>query len=422
MIYKLYGLLVCCLFISGCVASGDSSSIAVSTAQISMTPTTQNPSTPTLKAPQETISVSSPISNPGPPICPDLPRPAMFFQAKDEDGYILRHAASKSECTMQFDPAIGRLLALTANGIYYSTDVASEESTKQQIIHYASDGTLTRLPLLDADNLYHYFVISPSGSQIAWSQLKIAKITEDNHKILVSELYSANADGSEVQLLHSVDNTAEVKRDTPYIAWMIRPLRFVDDGALLFTVQPDGKGGSWNAYTGRYNNLYRVSLSDGDITLVYECPVDDYSDCIGDISADNAYFVVTKRQVGKVTVFQMDGTAVATYSGPGQDYIGHPTFSPTGDLVFMSADVVEDQITIEQAYISFVAKPYEKAAVTLVREPLSFIWGWADDQHILYTAVEDKQFQEFQESVVNLDGNVERLPKRYGYFHGILPE
>jgi hypothetical protein len=418
MIY-LYGLLVCCLLVSGCVANNDSLSTVGSTAN-SMTLTTQNPSTPTLNALQETTSVTSSISNPGPPICPDLPRPAMFFQANEGDGYILRHAASKSECAMQFDPAIGRLLALTANGIYYSTDVTSEESIKQQIIHYASDGTLTRLPLLDADNLYHYFVISPSGSQIAWSQLKIAKITEDDQKILVSELYSANADGSEVQLLHSVDNIAEVKRNTPY--WMIQPLHFVDDGALLFTVGPNGKGGAWNAYTGQYSNLYRVSLSDGDITLVYECPVDDYSDCIGDISADNAYFAVTNRQVGEVTVFQMDGTAVATYTGPGQGYIGRPTFSPTGDLVFMSADLAEDQFTIEQAYIGFVVKPYEKAAVTLVREPLSFIWDWADDQHILYTAEEDKQFQESRLSVVSLNENVERLPKRYGYFHGILPE
>ena len=416
-INKLYGLLVCCLLISGCVISNGGLSTVESTAN-RMTPTAQNPSTPTLRAPQETSSVISPISSPGLPICSDLPRPAMFFQADEGDDYILYHAASKSECTMRFDPAIGRLLALTTNGIYYSTDVTREESTKQQIIHYANDGTLTRLPLLDADNLYHYFVISPSGSQIAWSQLKIAKITADNHKILVSELYSARADGSEAKLLYRVDNVAEVERGAPYIAWMIQPLRFVDDGTLLFTVQPDGKGGSWNAYTGRYSNLYRVSLSAGDITLVYECPVDDYSDCIGDISADNAYFVVTKRQVGKVTVFEMDGTAVATYSGPGQNYIGRPTFSPSGDLVFMSADVVEDRVTIEQAYISFVAKPYEEATVTLVREPLSFIWGWVDDQHILYTAVKDEQFQL---SVVSLNRNVERLPKRYGYFHGVLP-
>lgn len=344
----------------------------------------------------------------------------MLFQASDGDDYVLYHAASKSECTLQFDPPIGRLLTLTTNGIYYSTDVTSEESTKQQIIHYANDGTLTRLSFLDADNLY-YFVISPGGSKVAWSQLRVARVTEDDHKVFVSELSSANVDGSEVKLLHRVDNVAEVKRGAPYIIWVIQPLRFVDDDTLLFTIQPDGKGGSWNAYTGQYSNLYQVSVSDGDITLVYECPVDDYSDCIGDISADNAYFAVTHREVGKVTVLQMDGTAATTYSGPGQEYIGHPRFSPTGDLVFMSADVGEDQITIEQAYLSFVAKPYEKTAVTLVREPLSFIWRWVDEQHILYTAVRGEQVHEFQLSVVSPTGNVERLPKRYGYFHGILP-
>jgi hypothetical protein len=98
-----------------------------------------------------------------------------------------------------------------------------------------------------------------------------------------------------------------------------------------------------------------------------------------------------------------------------------PTFSSTGDLVFMSADVADDQITIEQAYMRLVTKPYETAAITLLREPLSFIWDWVDEQHILYTAVEDKQPQAFSMSLVKLDGGVERLPKTYGHFLGVLP-
>jgi hypothetical protein len=344
----------------------------------------------------------------------------MVFQAKNREDYILRHVASKSECPMQFDPPISRLLALTANGAYYSTRVSGEESTNQRFFHYANDGTLTELPFLDVDNI-RYFVISSSGSQVAWSQLRIAKTTEDE-EIAVSELYSAKADGSELQQLHSEDNVAEVKRGTPDIAWEIQPLRFVDDSDLLFTVQPTGRGGSWNSSTGRYSNLYRMSMSRGDTTLVYECPVDDYSSyCIGDISADSAYFAVTMREADEITVFRMDGTPVATYSGPGQDYIGFPAFSPTGDLVFMSADVAEDQITIEQAYMSLVAKPYDKVAITLLREPLSFIWDWVDEQHILYTVVEDKQPQAFSPSLVKFDGAVERLPETYGHFLGILP-
>jgi hypothetical protein len=344
----------------------------------------------------------------------------MVFQAEDGEDYVLRHVASKSECTMQFDPPISRLLALTADGIYYSTRLTGEEATNQQVIHYANNGTLTGLPFLDVENI-RYFVISSSGSQVAWSELRIAETTQDE-EIVVSELYSAKADGSQVRLLHSVDNAAEVKRGAAYMAWIVQPLRFVDDSDLLFAIQPDGKGGSWNSITGRYSNLYQVSTSRGDTTLVYECPVDDYSDCIGDISADSAYFAVTKREAEKITVFRMDGRPVATYSGPGQDYIGFPTFSPSGDLVFMSADVAEDQITIEQAYISLVAKPYEKAAIILLGEPLSFIWDWVDEEHVLYTAVEDKQPQAFSPSLVNLDGDVERLPKTYGHFRGVLPQ
>jgi hypothetical protein len=343
----------------------------------------------------------------------------MVFQAKNSEDYILRHVASEAECPMQFDPPVSRLLALTTDGVYYSTRAAAEESTDQKLIHYANDGTITGLPFLDVDNI-RYFVISPSGSLVAWSLLRTAKTPEDQ-ELVISELYSARADGSEVRMLHRVDNAAEVKRGAPYIAWEIQPLRFVDDSDLLFTVQPDGKGGSWNSSTGRYSNLYQVSLPGGDTTLIHECPVDGNSDCIGDISADYTSYVVTNREDDEITVFQMDGAPIATYTGPGQDYIGLPTFSPAGDLVFMSADVAEDQITIEQAYMSLVTKPYEKAAATLLREPLSFIWNWVDEQHILYTAVEDNQPQAFSKSLVKLNGDVERLPKTYVRFLGLQP-
>ena len=419
MMNKFYALLIFCLFISSCVAPADNSSIdGRLTAVISRTPTTQSPSEPTLMGSLKETSVTSSLSEPEAPICPDLPRPAMVFQAKNDEGYIFRHVASKSECMMQFDPPISRLHALTANGVYYSTADTGEESTNQKLIYYANDGTLTELPFLDVDNI-RYFVISSSGSQVAWSLLRLAKTTEDE-EIVVSELYSAKADGSEARLLHKVDNAVEVKRGEPYIAWMIQPLRFVDDSDLLFTVQPDSRGGAWNSSTGRYSNLHQKSISHGDTTLVCECGVDDHS-CIGDISADSTYFAVTKHEADEIAVYGMDGTPVATYSGPGQDFIGFTTFSSTGDLVFMSADVADDQITIEQAYMSLVTKPYEKAAITLLREPLSFIWDWVDEQHILYTAVEDKQTQAFSMSLVKLDGGVERLPKTYGHFLGVLP-
>ena len=211
MIQKFHALLIGYLFISSCVAPGDSSSTIVGpTAVISRTPTTQSPFEPTPVASQKITSTPSSISNPGPPICPDVPRPAMVFQAENGEDYILRHVASKSECTMQFDPPISRLLALTADGVYYSTRVTGEESTNQKLVHYANDGTLTELSFLDVDNI-RYFVISPSGSQVAWSELRIAKTTEDE-ELVVSELYSAKADGSQVRLLRSVDNAAEVKR------------------------------------------------------------------------------------------------------------------------------------------------------------------------------------------------------------------
>jgi hypothetical protein len=419
--HKLYALLICCFFISSCVATVDKKSNIVSPAAVSSgTPTIESPSEHTSGVPQKSTLPSS-ASQSGPAICPDLPRPAAVFQAENGEGYIFRHVASESECIVQFDPRIHRLLTLAADGVYYSTRETGEDPTNQKFIHYANDGTRAELPFFDPDDNIGYFVVSPSGSQVAWSVLRTAKTTEDE-EIVVSELYSAKADGSQVRLLQSVDNAAEVKRGEPYIAWMIQPVRFTDEGDLLFAVHPAGRGGVWNAYTGQYSNLHRISVSGGDSTLVYECPADDHSDCIGDISPDNVYLAVTERESGEITVLRTDdGTSVATYTGPGKDYIGRPSFSPTGDLVFMSADVAEDQITIEQAYVSFVAKPYEQAAVTLVREPL-IIWNWVDGQHVLYTAVGDQQTDPFKLSLVDLDGRLERLPETYAQFLGILPQ
>lgn len=357
---------------------------------------------------------------PGPPICPQLPRPAMVFQADNGEDYLLRHAASKLECTIQFDPPISRLLLLTVDGVYYSTPVIGEAAANHRILHYANDGTRSEQSFLDADSIGS-LVISSSGSHVAWSQRRIAETTE-GEEIIVSELYSAKTDGSDIRLLHSMDNADAVNRGEPYIGWIIHPLRFLDESELLFTIEPDGRGGSWNAQTGRYSNLYQISISTAENDLIYECPADDFSSfCIGDISADSAYFAVTKREAGEITLFHMDGTPVGTYSGPGQDYIGFPTFGPTGDFVFMTADVAGDQITIEQAFMSLVTKPYETAAIILLREPLSYIWDWVDEQHIFYTAVEDGQTVSFLPSLVKLDGAVERLPETYGLFQGVLP-
>jgi hypothetical protein len=344
----------------------------------------------------------------------------MVFQAENSENYILRHGASKSECSMHFDPPISRFMAMTSDGVYYSTPATGEEFTNQKYIHYANDGTLTELPFLDDADI-QYFVVSSGGSQIAWSQQRMARTTEDE-EIIISELYSANADGSELQLLHTVDNATEVKRGESFIVWIIQPLRFLDDSDFLFAVQPDGRGGSWNSSTGRYSNLYQMSLLGGDRALIYECPVDDYSSfCIGDISADSAYFAVTKREANEITVFRIDGTPIAVHSGPGQEYIGFPTFSSSGDFVFMSADVAEDQTTIEQGYISLVTKPFDKESIILLRDPLSFIWDWVDEQHILYTATIDRPPQAFSPSLVKLNGGVERLPKTYGNFQGVMP-
>ncbi|MCP4525669.1 MAG: hypothetical protein GY833_07150, partial [Aestuariibacter sp.] len=292
------------------------------------------------------------------PICPDLPRPAMLFQL-DSDGveYVLHHPNSDSECTLQFNPSVSQILALTASGVYYTTVVTSNNVTTGQVLHYANDGTITLLPYVNVTDWF-YFLVTPDGSRVAWSRAEVT-ITSEGDEVFVNELYSANVDGSEMRMLYSQSNVIEAEGMR-----IVQPLRFADDGNLLFAIQLIGKGGRWDAYTGRYSNLYRVPINGGDTILLYECAVDNRGDCIGDISTDNAYFAVTDRNAGEVVIYSLEGSLIATYSGRGQEHIGHPNFSPNGDLVFMSADVKDDG-SIEQGYISYTRSPYEETALPL---------------------------------------------------------
>jgi len=349
---------------------------------------------------------ASPLPTPGLPICPDLPRPAMLFQLDSEDTrYVLYHLTGSTECALQFDPPVSRILALTSTGVYYTSVITSEDAIAEQVIRYANDGTVTLLPYIGVTAPFH-FLVSSDGSRVAWGRTE-SKATTEGDGILVSELYSANSDGSEIRLLYSHDNTIEAGESR-----IAQPLSFTDDGNLLFTIQQIGKGGRWDAYTGRYSNLYSVPIGGGDAVLIYECSPENRGDCIGDVSANNAYFAVTNRNLGEVVIYNLRGTLITTYVGPGQGYTGRPNFNSDGDLVFMSADVTADG-SIKQGYISYAQKSYKDAALPIFTGLVRYIWSWVDEEHILCSG--DFDF------VIDLQGNVIRLPDAYARFWGVLP-
>jgi hypothetical protein len=329
----------------------------------------------------------------------------MLFQLDTDDTkYVLRHPASGTECALHLDPAVSRILALTASGVYYTTVITSEDVAVEQVVHYANDGAITLLSYIDVTELFG-FLASADGSHVSWSRIETTE-TAEGYEVFTSELYSANADGSEVRLLYDESSTAVARIRTAH------PLRFTSDGSLIFTIQLVGKGGRWDTYTGRYSNLYRVPVDGGNIASLYECAADNRGDCIGDISSDSAYFAVTDRNAGEVIIYTLAGSLTTRYLGPGQEYVGRPNFSSSGDIVFMSADVKDDG-SIEQGYISHAKSPYEKAALPLFTGTVTYIWAWVDEEHILCSG--DFEF------IIDLQGNIQHLPETYGRFLGVLP-
>ncbi|MBN1876078.1 MAG: hypothetical protein JXA33_17775 [Anaerolineae bacterium] len=329
----------------------------------------------------------------------------MLFQLDSDDTrYVLHNPANGTECVLQFDPPVSQMLMPTSSGVYYTTVITSGNTITEQVIHYANDGTITSLPYIDVTALFGFFA-SSDGSRVAWSQTEITE-TGEGDQAYTSDLYSADADGSEIHLLYTKDSSNRTGM------WTIHPLRFTNDGNLLFTIQPAGKGGRWDAYTGRYSNLYSVPVDGSNIALLYECSTDNRGDCIGDISADNAYFAVTDRNAGEVIVYTLAGSLTARYPGPGQEYVGHPNFNFSGDLVFMSADVKDDG-SIKQGYISYAESPYKKTALPLFTGTVTYIWAWVDEGHILCS--DDSKF------IIDLQGNIQRLPEIYDRFLGVLP-
>jgi hypothetical protein len=373
---------------------------------------TQSLPTPTEFFPTPTLPVLTTSS----PICPELPRPAALFRL-DEEGtkHMLYHPASDMECTFQFDPPISRVLALTSGGVYYTTVIADEDSATEQALYYANDGTVTLLPYikqLDPSLVEPlYLLVSPDGSHIVWSQIEAVETTGEGEEY-VSKMYSADVNGNKMRLLYSQNSMIEAN-----IMVIPLPLRFTDDGSLLFAIDLIGKGGHWLNFTGRYSNLYRMPAFGGEATLLYECPEDDISDCIGDISANGDYFVVTDKDAGEIIIYNLEGSPVATYSGPGQDHIGHPLFSPEGALVFMSVDVrwENGDVEIEQGYVSYIESPSEEMSPLIFTEPVMDLGAWIGNEYIL-CASPDK-------FIVDLQGNVRDLPvEPYSSFLGVWPQ
>lgn len=344
-------------------------------------------------------------------LCPEVSRPAMLVGNFDNpSGLILIDPASQVSCDiLLLQPPFGRILT-AAGDIYYPVfDPEAETITVWRL--RATDGSQTPLEFttVSMEQFGPFsFILSGDGTKIAWGRAMVN--SESDPPIYRNDLWVANIDGSnQVALLEQVEND-----DTRYV----EPVRFTQDNSTLFyALQPDGIGGTIFNFSGRFDNLYRVSTAGGESELLYDCSTDGNLLCIGDISPDGSTLTYTQPDSGVVQVMGSAGSLVNTITPPATDYIGPAIFGPTGNLAIISATLVQpdQEESLPQptpGYISLVEPPYTGEPRTLLsNDGVATLWEWLDDHRLAYGNIDETG--SIGTSIVTIEGQSTQLSPNF---------
>jgi hypothetical protein len=346
-------------------------------------------------------------------LCPEVNRPAILIaDYENPSNLILVDPETQTRCDILLpQPPFGRIMT-DAGNIYYP--VFDPEAETVTIWQLSSDGeqlplTFTGVPAEQFGPIN--FVLSDDGAKIAWG--RAVTNFEADPPIYHNDLWVANIDGSEmVSLLEQVENS-----ESRYV----EPVRFSrDKGTLYYALQPDGLGGSIFSFSARFDNLYEVSTGGGQGQLLFDCATElaETPFCIGDISPDGNYLAYTQPDQGLVKVLGHDGSVVADLTPPTTDYIGPALFGPGGDLVFISATLVEaetDEPGLPQpspGYLSLLRPPYTGQAETLLTDDrVATLWEWLDENRVAFGSIDEAG--NIGTSLVTLEGQVTQLSPNF---------
>ena len=343
------------------------------TATIAMTPTAE-PTAPVVATPTEEPTTElpptdAPVSD---HFCPDVTRPALLLFIPGQE-YVVTNPLTGETCSLPFPEPLPGRLQVVGDSLYYH---AAEDDAI--VVHRLTpDGTVEALPYAAVDpaerGLAYEFVVSGDGRAIAWSS---AGPDPDDLETIVSDLWVADIASGEVSLLAS--HVAEGESRT------LTPVRFSDTGeTLVYTLQPIGLGGIWSAFNGRYDNLYTIPVAGGEPTLVYDCAADGLFLCIGDFHMfrDDAPTLVTVDAPAGTVVVRSAGQVINTLPVDA-GYVGFPTFSPTGEFIFYSADLSEEEVLPQAASLHRVAPPIAPAETVISDPQIILPQRFLDDSHL----------------------------------------
>ena len=349
--------------------------------------------------------------------CPEVPRPAVALSVLGES-FLVVNPPPDASCTATLDGGAPARFQVGGDALYW---VAMSDQG-YVVRRLSADGQTTDLAFTARSQEeamgFYSFAVSADGRQIAWAVGRPAAQEADNSGETVSEMWVANTDGSEVvSPLGEQRSSAEQSR-------AFVPVRFSDDGSTLFyTWQPLGVGGSWSAFTGRFDNLYSLRLrTDAPASLVFDCAELDLFICLGDfleLDAQASTLAYVDGE-GALVIRNGLGDTLNTIAPEGANYVSYPTFHRNGELVFYAAELTDDSLLPAAATIYRVAPPTAPAEALASDPGLLPPQDWLDGTRAVvgYAAGES----DWRTAVVGLDGTVTVLDAANGSFVAVLNE
>lgn len=341
--------------------NGDNAATPIAVVEATSLPATAVP--PTAEPPAPTVPpVVEPTAMPEPVaavLCPEVPRPALLLFTGT--AYELHNPLSGERCRVPL-PAddIGPEFIASDRVYFIQRDI---DASTAVISRLNPDGLIEPLTATQAEGDVYYlmqFAVAPDESRLAWSQMR----PQDDPNALgfYSTLWLAAADGSDAEVVFE-----DVLDAQNHIA---TPIRFSADGqTLFFTWQPIGLGGMWNAFNGRYDNLYRMPAAGGELEKIFDCADLNLFLCVGDFRDDGTLAYIDTDRV--IHVLGPDGAELAVMATDG-DYAGYPTFNPNGDLFYSTAVLPSDPngfLVPSPGTIYRVAAPYTSQPAIVAQAP-----------------------------------------------------
>ncbi len=256
-------------------------------------------------------------------LCPALPRPALILSTGP--GFEAHNPLSGERCPLPLPETMGYLQP--GGDRLYFVAFDSEASTNV-VARLGPGGIIEPLePTRATGDVYYLlrFAVAADGSRLAWSRM--ATQPDAGAMALQGSLWIGAADSGAAVTIFENQLGGESR--------IVTPLRFTADGATLyFTWEPIGLGGAWNAFNGRYDNLYRVAAAGGAPAKVFDCADMGLFLCAGDFLDDGTVAYIDTNRV--IHVAGPDGAELVAIPTTA-DYAGYPTFGPTGDLYYSEA-------------------------------------------------------------------------------------